>query len=289
MEGFIDGQAISASGLNDIATALNVSFSKFVDGQNYAVDELNDITKAIVSKGILGTDNMCLPTLSGSTIYISTGTIVFDSGLKLKVENVMQIAVPNTRFDHYVYAKHDTLTNSVGIEIAESWGTGDIVKIAKYDSRYARIVDEREFAVAKTALPAMQFTPITGSVSESSTSFPNGYALSVNAKNARGIYISGMNGTYSGTGENSYTSVCLFNGSSKCVKIRRNVDPAEFSFGTPVIFVGNDDTKTDTNIMTIMADVSVLENGNIKFNNFRLHNSDATVGKISINFNYLIF
>lgn len=110
---FTENQEVTSDMLNDIVNDLGTAdFSYFTDGEPYAVDKLNEITKALVSKGVLMSENKCAVTYSNGKITVSTGTIVFGSGAKMKFTSPRTFSAYSSK-PTYVYAWHDTATNPI--------------------------------------------------------------------------------------------------------------------------------------------------------------------------------
>ena len=130
-DSILDNQGVTAEILNDIAIDLGAtSFNEFGE-EKFGADALNSITSALVGKGILNTVNRCVPILSGSTLIISTGIIVFESGAKKKIDETFTIMVQN---GSCVYALNDKITNTCNIVASKSEPTeGDYVMIAEID------------------------------------------------------------------------------------------------------------------------------------------------------------
>ncbi len=147
----LDNQEVNAQTLNDIAIDLgHTSFNGF--GENkFGADELNGITSALVSSGILSSDNKCKPYISGGKVYISTGTMVFANGAKKKISEV-PVEV-DLIANSYIYALNDTAHNVCKIIVSEEApADGDFVNLCEIAAD-GTLIDKRMIAKAKVELP----------------------------------------------------------------------------------------------------------------------------------------
>ena len=146
MTTFEDNTVVTAEDLNGIAVDLgDTTFSAF-SNKKFGVDKLNEITADLVSKGVLATDEKCEPILSNGKLYIKRGTIVFNSGAKIKITEPIEVSANN---GDYIYAYNDVLTGKASIIAgAEEPIAGDYVILAQLDGAGA-IVDKRVLSTAK--------------------------------------------------------------------------------------------------------------------------------------------
>lgn len=150
---FTEGQDVTSDMLNDIVKDLgNADFSYFTDGEPYAVDKLNEITKALVTKGVLMSENKCAVTYSNGNITVGTGTIVFGNGAKMKMTSARTFSAYTSKAT-YVYAKHDTATNKIAIwkstnEVVED----DYIVVLALVALDGTVTDLRPFCKAKCNL-----------------------------------------------------------------------------------------------------------------------------------------
>ena len=146
----LDNQEVTAQTLNDIAIDLGyTSFNGF--GENkFGADELNGITSALVSSGILSSDNKCEPYISDGKVYINTGIIVFANGSKKKITEPVELdLVAGT----YIYALNDITHNKCRIVVSDvAPDDGDFVNLCEISSAEV-LVDKRVVAKAKVELP----------------------------------------------------------------------------------------------------------------------------------------
>lgn len=149
-ETILDNQEVTAEVLNDMAIDLGATSFNGFGNEKFGTNALNEITSALVSKGILNSDNKCMPVLGTNTVTINTGTIVFATGAKKKISEPISVNLePNT----YIYALNDTVTNTCSIVISSTEPTsGDYVMIAAIDVD-GKLVDKRNIATAKVAFP----------------------------------------------------------------------------------------------------------------------------------------
>lgn len=147
----LDNQEVNAQTLNDIAIDLgHTSFNGF--GENkFGADELNGITSALVSSGILSSDNKCKPYISGGKVYISTGTIVFANGAKKKITETVELDMIT---NSYIYALNDTAHNICKILVSETAPADDDFVTLCEISADGTLIDKRVVAKAKVELPA---------------------------------------------------------------------------------------------------------------------------------------
>ena len=147
-ETILDNQEVTAEVLNDIAIDLGATSFNGFGNEKFGTNALNEITSALVSKGILNSDNKCMPVLGANTVTINTGTIVFDTGAKKKISEPVSVNLePNT----YIYALNDTVTNTCSIIVSSTEPTsGDYVMLAAIDVD-CNLTDKRSMATAKIA------------------------------------------------------------------------------------------------------------------------------------------
>lgn len=154
IDSILDNQEVTATTLNDIAIDLGATSFNGFGTEKFGVDALNEITKNLVTPGILKTGNKCEPTLVEGVLSINTGIIVFNCGAKKKItdEALVIEAINGT----YVYALHDTITNTCKIimsETAPTAETGDFVNICKI-SNNGKLTDMRNYSAARVDLNA---------------------------------------------------------------------------------------------------------------------------------------
>lgn len=155
IDSILDNQVVTAQILNDIAKDLGLtSFNGFGEDDKFGADELNGITSALVSKGILSSDNQCAPYISEDEdkAWINTGTIVFGNGAKKKITEPVELdLIANT----YIYALNDTTNNVCKIIVSETAPTDDVdfVNLAEISSDKT-LIDKRTIAKATVAFPA---------------------------------------------------------------------------------------------------------------------------------------
>ena len=149
-DSILDNQEVTAEMLNDIAVDLGkADFSEFSNDTPFGADKLNSITSALVGKGVLNSGGCCRPELSGSTLIINDGVIVFESGAKMKIEqNISVLVQPNS----YIYAVNNTTANICQIVVTSTGMTsGDYVAIAEVDAD-GRLIDKRLISKSKVEL-----------------------------------------------------------------------------------------------------------------------------------------
>jgi len=147
----LDNQEVTAQTLNDIAIDLGcTSFNGF--GENkFGADELNGITSALVSSGILSSDNKCEPYVSDGKVYINTGIIVFANGAKKKITEPVELELV---VGTYIYALNDITHNKCRIVVTESVpDDGDFVNLCEIAAD-GTLIDKRVIAKAKVELLA---------------------------------------------------------------------------------------------------------------------------------------
>lgn len=145
----LDEQEVTAAVLNDIAIDLGATSFNYFGTEKFGARELNEITKALVNPGILLTDNSCKPSFADGILTIATGTIIFDSGAKIKIKSPVQLSVSNGT---YIYALNNTTLNEGEIIVSSLAPSGDSVMIAQI-SQTGELIDERKMAKAKVQLP----------------------------------------------------------------------------------------------------------------------------------------
>lgn len=158
MAEILDNQEVTTTTLNNIAIDLGAtSFNGFTENK-FGADALNDITKALVSKGVTQGGNKCAPYLSNGTLYINTGTIIFESGAKIRITSPQAVTTePST----YVYALNDTTRNIAQIVAADSFPTtGDFVTLAYLDENSVAS-DRRQWAQSSVLLATTSYPQIT--------------------------------------------------------------------------------------------------------------------------------
>ena len=157
MAEILHNQEITTTTLNNIAIDLGAtSFNGFTTNK-FGADALNDITKAIVSKGVTLGANKCKPYISYGKLYISSGTIIFESGAKIRIINPQPVtAEPST----YIYALNDTVRNIAQIVVADRLPTtGDFVMLAYLDENGA-VSDRRQWAQSNVLLATTNYPEI---------------------------------------------------------------------------------------------------------------------------------
>lgn len=149
MAEILDNQEVTTETLNNIAVDLGAtSFNGFTENK-FGADALNDITKELVGRGITQGGNKCKPYLSGSDLYINTGTIIFASGAKIRVTEPQKVT---KQANTYIYAFNDTAQNTAQIVVSETEPTtGDFVKLAYVDENGA-VSDRRQWAESNVLL-----------------------------------------------------------------------------------------------------------------------------------------
>lgn len=150
IDSILDNQEVTAQTLNDIAVDLgHTSFNGF--GENkFGAYELNGITGALVSAGILSSDNKCRPYISDNKVHISTGTIVFANGSKKKITEEIELDLIAST---YIYALNNTAHNKCEIVVSEVVPIdGDFVSLAEISANRT-LNDRRMIAKAKVELP----------------------------------------------------------------------------------------------------------------------------------------
>lgn len=157
MAEILDNQEVTTTTLNNIAIDLGAtSFNGFTENK-FGADALNDITKALVSKGVTQSGNKCAPYLSNGTLYINTGTIIFESGAKIRITSPQAVTTePST----YVYALNDTTRNIAQIVAADSFPTtGDFVTLAYLDENSV-VSDRRQWAQSSVLLATTNYPEV---------------------------------------------------------------------------------------------------------------------------------
>lgn len=145
-DGIMDNQTVTTDDLNAIAIDLGAtSFNGFMTNK-FGAAELNKITQALVSKGVLLTDDQCKPELSltDGKVYIQPGTIVFNSGARKTITEA--VGIEKTAGTH-IYAYTDGITAYI-TAAAELPASGDYVRLAAVDAS-GKLTDSREFAKGK--------------------------------------------------------------------------------------------------------------------------------------------
>lgn len=169
MAEILDNHEISTETLNNIAIDLGAtSFNGFTTNK-FGADALNDITKALVGRGVTQGGNKCKPYLFENDLYISTGTIIFANGAKIRVTEPLKIT---KQVNTYAYALNDTTLNTAQITVSETEPTtGDFVKLAYIDENGA-LSDKRQWAISNVLLAQNQSLTlnISGTASHSSGS-----------------------------------------------------------------------------------------------------------------------
>lgn len=148
----LDNQEVNADILNGIAKDLGCpEFSSFSDGVKFGVDKLNEITAALVTPGVLGTDgDSCKVTIVGGKISVGTGTIVFESGAKMKItENQVLEMVPDVKT--YVVAVNDTTNNRMLLYNSGVLPDEDDYVLLAEVLETGEVIDDRAWATAKVA------------------------------------------------------------------------------------------------------------------------------------------
>lgn len=153
MAEILDNQEVTTETLNNIAIDLGATTFNGFARDKFGVDELNNITKTLVSKGITQGANRCKPYLSGSDLYINTGTIIFATGAKIRITSPQKVTA---EAGTYIYALNDTSRNIAEITVSETKPTtGDFVMLAYLDAD-GTLTDMRKFAKANVELLAAQ-------------------------------------------------------------------------------------------------------------------------------------
>lgn len=164
MAEILDNQEVTTDTLNNIAIDLGATTFNGFTTNKFGVDELNNITKSLVSKGVTQGSNKCKPYLSGSDLYISTGTIIFDTGAKIRITSPQQVTA---QVSTYIYALNDTSRNIAEIVVSETKPTtGDFVLLAYLDEN-SKLTDMREWSRSNVLLTSNQ--PLTKSISMEKT------------------------------------------------------------------------------------------------------------------------
>ena len=150
---FTEGQDVTSDMLNDIVKDLgNADFSYFTDGEPYAVDKLNEITKALVTKGVLMSENKCAVTYSNGKIYIAKGTIVFGNGAKIKNSSKLSISAYSGKAT-CIYAYYQSTKNRAVLVRSESEpADSDYIVMLACISADGVVTDLRPFCKAKCNL-----------------------------------------------------------------------------------------------------------------------------------------
>lgn len=157
---FYVNQETTATLINDVAVDLGATtFNKF-GSTKFGVTELNAITKELVGKGVTGSGYLCRPyvysaTGSDDSLYISSGTIIFEDGSKITLESSKVIGKIKDLKNKKVFAYSDVNTGKAYIKADSAYPASQYVKIAAVDSS-GNVSDVREYATAKVNLPAQK-------------------------------------------------------------------------------------------------------------------------------------
>ena len=153
MAEILDNQEITTTILNNLAIDLGAtSFNGFTTNK-FGADALNDITKSLVSAGITQGGNKCAPYIFNGDLYINTGTIVFATGAKYRIESPVKV---ENQASTYIYALNDTSRNIAQIIVSpEAPITGDFVTIASVDAS-GNLSDVRMWAKSNVLLASNQ-------------------------------------------------------------------------------------------------------------------------------------
>lgn len=160
MDGIYYNQEVTGEVLNAMAIDLgNTSFNGFDGITKFGADKLNEITKALVSKGILTTDDMCRCEKTGNGITVHKGTIVFESGVKKTISEPVEIEAENGMA---VYALNNTAAGVCTLEAEQDFPTDtgtDYVPLCKINAN-GTLTDKRSIAEAKVDFPTVIRTEI---------------------------------------------------------------------------------------------------------------------------------
>lgn len=168
MAEILDNQEVTTETLNNIAIDLGATTFNGFPENKFGVDELNNITKTLVSKGITQGANRCKPYLSGSDLYINTGTIIFATGAKIRITSPQKVTA---EAGTYIYALNDTSRNIAEITVSETKPTtGDFVMLAYLDAD-STLTDMREWAQSNVLLSSNQSISETIVIPANSSSF----------------------------------------------------------------------------------------------------------------------
>ncbi len=157
---FYVNQETTATLINDVAVDLGATtFNKF-GSTKFGVTELNAITKELVGKGVTGSGYLCRPyvysaTGSDDSLYISSGTIIFEDGSKITLESSKVIGKIKDLKNKKVFAYSDVNAGKAYIKADSAYPASQYVKIAAIDSS-GNVSDVREYATAKVNLPAQK-------------------------------------------------------------------------------------------------------------------------------------
>jgi len=144
----LDEQEVTAAVLNDIAIDLGATSFNHFGEDKFGASELNEITKALVNPGILLSENSCKPSVENGILTIATGTIIFNSGAKIKITSPLKLTVSNST---YIYALNNTAYNKGEIVVSSSAPSGDTVMIAQISAE-GTLIDKRAFSTLKVTI-----------------------------------------------------------------------------------------------------------------------------------------
>ena len=153
---FEDNQAVTLADLNGIAIDLGATaFSAFSE-EKFGVDKLNEITKALVTSGILRTEEAdgslilgCSLAYESGSLTIGKGTVVFESGAKIYIEETALTVEKGS----FVYAYNDIPTGRASLIASDTEPTdGDFVMLCEISST-GGLYDRRRAAQAKATMP----------------------------------------------------------------------------------------------------------------------------------------
>lgn len=132
---FMANQTVAAADINAIGENIaEAEYPTFADGVTYGVDALNGITAQMVTAGVKrGAGNNCDVSLSGTTVFISSGTVFFDCGAVMTIDSDgISTELEDSGQTNYVYLFFDSALNVAGARctVAQPSGT-DCVLLAE--------------------------------------------------------------------------------------------------------------------------------------------------------------
>lgn len=151
---FIDGESYGAFEVNKITSRFVTAGIEdpFVDGVPYNVRRLNDLSKAVTTRGVIGSESNAIKCIkSGEGYYLAPGTAFFGNGSTLEIISNEPVSLQDTSVKNYVYLRSSEEENRNHIVVStQSPDLSDenIVPICEINTD-GTITDRRCYATGK--------------------------------------------------------------------------------------------------------------------------------------------
>lgn len=148
---FVPNVSYNAASFNAIGGDFSATENPtFVDGQTYGVKDLNKIRSDMATAGIFkNVGRSCACSISGSSIKIASGRVLFNNGVRAEIDNDGITTVYTPKSKGYVWLKYDDSLCEMSLEYTTTQPNGDFVEIAKI--RNDTVEDCRQYSYMKNA------------------------------------------------------------------------------------------------------------------------------------------